>query len=118
MCGCVVEDQVYVEIIGDFGVELFEEGQELGGPVARMQGADHFAGGEVEGGIQARGAVADVVVAGTRGRAGQHREHWLGPVKGLDLGFLVHTQHQRPLRRVQIQPHDIADLGHEQRILG
>ena len=42
----------------------------------------------------------------------------VGAVEGLDLGLLVHAEHQRPLGRVEIEPDDVADLGHEQRILG
>ena len=62
--------------------------------------------------------MADVVVAGPRRGAGQHREHRCGAVERLDLGLLVHAEHQRPLGRIQVEPDDVADLGDEQRILG
>ena len=78
---------MHVEVLGYLGVDLFQECQELGGAMARMQGTDDFAGREVQGGIEARGAVADVVMAGPRRAAGQHREHRLGPVERLDLRF-------------------------------
>ncbi len=48
--------------------------------------------------------------------AGHHRQHRLGPVKGLDLGLLVRAQHNRVLGRIHVQPDDIADLPREQRI--
>jgi hypothetical protein len=41
---------------------------------------------------------------------GQER---LGSIQRLDARFLVHTQYQRILRRVQIQPDDIQQLGFE-----
>ena len=62
--------------------------------------------------------MADVVVAGPLGGAGQHREHRCGAVEGLDLGLLVHAEHQRPLGRVEVEPDDVADLVDEQRVLG
>jgi hypothetical protein len=29
----------------------------------------------------------------------------------LDLGLLIHTQHDRVLRRIQVQANDVGDLG-------
>ena len=75
-------------------------------------------GGQIQRGIQARGAVADVVVAGPRRGARQHREHRLGAVERLDLGLLIDAEHHRPFRRVQVEPDHVADLLDEQRILG
>jgi hypothetical protein len=46
-------------------------------------------------------------LAGTKG---QHR---LGPVERLDLGLLVDGEHDRSLGRYEIEPDDVADLGHE-----
>src|SRR5215203_4600065 len=43
--------------------------------------------------------------------AGLHRQGLLGPVQRLDLGLFVHTQHDRVLRRPQIQTDHIGDLG-------
>ncbi len=42
--------------------------------------------------------------------AAAHGQHRLSPVQSLDLALLVHAQHQRPLGRVQVQPHDVGDL--------
>ena len=61
--------------------------------------------------------MADVVVAGPRRGSGQHREHRLSAVEGLDRGFSS-TQHQRPLGRIEVEPDHIAELGDEQRIFG
>lgn len=35
----------------------------------------------------------------------------MGPVQGLDLGLLIHTQHDRVLRWCQAQPEHVDDLG-------
>ena len=53
----------------------------------------------------------DVVVGALLGLPGLHRQRLLGPVQRLDLGFLVDAEHDRVLRRVQIQPDDVGDLG-------
>src|SRR4051812_23573606 len=62
--------------------------------------ADHSPVGDVEGREQAGDAVMidrPVVVMGAPlGHAGHHRQHGLGPVERLDLGLLVHAQHDRP----------------------
>jgi hypothetical protein len=50
------------------------------------------------------------------GHAGHHGQHRLGPVQRLDLGFLVHAQHHGALGRVVIQPGDVDDLLHEERV--
>ena len=52
------------------------------------------------------------------GHPGHHRQHRLGPVQRLDLALLIHAQHHRLLRRVVVQPDDVDDLLHEQRVGG
>ncbi len=47
-----------------------------------------------------------------------HRRQRLGPVERLNRGLLVHAQHQGAVRRIQIQPHNIAYLLDEERIVG
>jgi hypothetical protein len=84
--------------------------------VAAVDGSVDLAGGHVQGGEQGGDAMAQVVMGAPFGQSGHHRQHRRGPVQGLDLGFLVHTQHQRLLRRIQIQPDDVADLVDEVRV--
>ncbi len=45
------------------------------------------------------------------GQARLHRQHRLGAIQRLDLAFLIDAQHHRVLGRVQIQAHDVGDLG-------
>ena len=37
----------------------------------------------------------------------------MGPIQCLHLGLLIHTQDDRVLRSIQIQPHDVDHLGDE-----
>jgi hypothetical protein len=86
---------------------------ELGRPVAGGELMGDHAGGQVQSGVEVDGTVADVVMGAPLGRPGEQREHWLSTVQGLDLGFLVDTDHHRPLGRVHVQSHDVADLVDE-----
>jgi hypothetical protein len=84
--------------------------------VAAMQFADGDAVGDVEGGEQAGRAVPGVVMGAPLEHAGHHRQHGLGPVQGLDLGFLVHAEDNGALGRVVVQAGDVDDLLGEQRV--
>ena len=68
------------------------------------------AGQHVQRGEQGRGAVALVVVGHRAGPAGLDRQRRLGAIQRLDLALLVHAQHDRVLRRVQIQADDVDEL--------
>ena len=48
--GIVVHDDVDIESFGQSGIDLFEEVEKLGGPVALVAFADDEAGGDIEGG--------------------------------------------------------------------
>jgi hypothetical protein len=71
---------------------------------------------DVEGGEQAGDAVPLVVMGAALRHAGHHRQDRLGAVQRLDLGLLVHAQHDRGVWRVQVQAHHVVHLVHEQRI--
>ena len=60
--GVVVHDDVDIEPVRDIGIDLLEEVEELGCPVALVTLADHEAGGHVERGEQRCRAVADIVM--------------------------------------------------------
>jgi hypothetical protein len=82
--GVVVQDQVQVEVFRDGGVDELEEPQELLVSVPAVGLGDDGAAGEIEGGEQAGGAVADVVVGHPGRRRGEHGQARGGPVEGLD----------------------------------
>ena len=65
----VVEDDVDVEIGRDLAIEGLQELLELDRAVAAVQRADDLAGGDVQRGVEARGAVAFVVVGRALGHA-------------------------------------------------
>ena len=60
--------------------------------------------------------MARVVVGVPLDLAGSQRQHRLGPVERLDLGLLVDAQHDGPLGRVEVEPDDVGDLGHQGRV--
>jgi hypothetical protein len=60
--------------------------------------------------------IAIGVLSRPLGNPGHHRQHGLGPVRRLDLRFLVDAEHQSPFGRVQIQADDIVDLVDDVRI--
>ena len=79
---------------------------------------DHHAGQHVQRREQGGGAVALVVVSHRLPAALRHRQRRLRAVKRLHRGLLVGAQHDRVLRRVQIQTHDIDEFLLELRVVG
>ena len=62
--------------------------------------------------------MAFVVVSAALGLAGQHRKDRLTAAQRLNLTLLIHAQHHRMMRWVQVQADDIAHLVDQQRIVG
>ena len=73
---------------------------------------------QVEGGEQGGGAMANIVVGDPLDVAETQRQQRLGALQRLDLTFLVDTQDQRLVGRVEIQSDDVAQLLDEERIGG
>ena len=116
--GVIVHDDVDVQPLGDLGVDLFQEVEKLPGPVAPVALADDEAGSDIEGCEQRSRSVALVIVRAPLRHARQHRQDRLCTVERLDLALLVDAEHQRAVRRREIQAYDVADLVHEVRIAG
>jgi hypothetical protein len=90
--------------------DQLEEAQELTVPVSRVvAGVGHLTGGDLQGGKQGRGAVPDIIVGASLDPARRHRPDRLGAFERLDLGLLVHAEHDRVRRGIQIQPDHVAD---------
>jgi hypothetical protein len=70
-------------------------------------------GGDLQGGKQGGGPVPEVVVGALLGSPRPDAAHGLGAFQGLDLGFLIHAEDDRPLGWVQVQADDVVDLGRE-----
>jgi hypothetical protein len=118
VAGGVVEHEVHAELLGNVGVDRFEEFQELDRAVALVQRADDLARLDVERGVEAGGAVALIVVGGALGRPGQHRTGRRGSIQRLNLAFLIDGQHDRAFGRVEIQAADVVDLLDQLRVGG
>ena len=114
--GVVVGDQVDIEVRRDLPVDPVEEADELLMAVLLHALADHPTVEHIERREQGGGAVALVVVGHGSGPTLLHGQARLGAVERLDLGLLVHRQHDGVLRRVEIQPDHVLDLLSEPRI--
>lgn len=84
--------------------------------MAWLASGDDRAVEHVERGKQRSGAVPIVVVGHALDVAQPHRQHRLGALQCLHLALLVHAQHQRLVRRIEIEPDDVAHLLDEERV--
>ena len=116
MGGVVVGNQVHVQLGGHRGLDGIEKLAELQGPVAAVALANHLAGPGVQSSEQGRGTVAHVIMGVPFGLARAQGQKRSGAVQGLDLGLLVYAQDQRPVRRVEVEPHNIPHLLNEEGI--
>ncbi len=114
----VVEHEIHLELVGHLASDALEEGLELDRTVSAMGLANHLAAGHVEGGEQRRRAVPAIVMGLPLRKARCQGQDRLGAVEDLDLTFLVHAQDERLVRRIQIQPDDVAHFFDELRIRG
>jgi hypothetical protein len=73
--------------------------------------------GRVEGGEQSGRTVAFVALGHRLTASALRRQSRWSTIQSLNLAFLVHTQHQRVIWRVQIQAHDILQLFGDLRIV-
>jgi len=113
-----VQYQVHVQVLGDVQVDQLQEEQEVLVAAAGPAVLEHPARRGVQRREDRGGAVSPVVVRHRAGPPRRERQRRLGALEGLGLGLLVHTQHDRPLRRVQVQADDIDELGLEVRVGG
>ena len=112
----VVEDQMNVELRRDELSDVPQEADEIDGAVAALDLADDPAGGDIQRREQRRRAIASIVVGARLGRSVVQRQRALRAIERLYLAFLVDAQHQRPVRRIEIEADDIAHLLDKMRI--
>ena len=109
----LVEDDMdlLVRVLGD---QLVHELEKLPpSPTVEVAGL-HHAGGYRQGSEKRGRAVAAILMAEpAEGFAVGKLQPALGPLKGLNMGLLVHADHYPILRRLQIQPDDIGCLAGE-----
>ena len=85
-------------------------------PVPPAGLADHLARRHVHRGKERRGPVALVVVGHRPAAARLQRQSRLRPVERLDRALLVKAEHDRVVRRVKVQHHNVLQLLLEARI--
>lgn len=116
--GVVVDDQVPIEIGRRLGIDLLQELDPFLVPVPAVQVRNDPAFGQFDRGEQCRRAMPPVVVGQRLQSAGEHRQAFLRAVQSLNLALFIARQHQRTVRRIEIQPHDVEQFLDEFRIIG
>ena len=107
-----------IEFGGYLAVNESEESEELLMPMLEIAFTQHSAGGDIEGGEEARDAVADVVVGTPLRQTGVHGQHGLSSIEGLDLAFLIDTENEGLVRGIQIEATYVPGFFHKERIGG
>ncbi|OQC72301.1 MAG: hypothetical protein BWX44_01756 [Spirochaetes bacterium ADurb.Bin001] len=110
----IVQDHVQFLLRSGVGHHLVHELEELFSPLQLRDGGLDLAGGDGEGGKEVEGSMAFVrALVGADDRA-VVRFHVTGlSFQRLDAGLFIDRDHQRLLRRVEIEPDDIGRFGGE-----
>ena len=116
MRGVIVGDQMQGLALGDLPINYTEEPQPFLVPMAWQAGGDDGALGDIQGGKERGGAMALIIRRHRAAATGLERQAGLCAVQGLDLAFLIHTQDDGMLGRVQIQAHHIRQFLLELRV--
>lgn len=103
---------------GRFAIDLFEKFQPLLMPVLALDATDQASLKIIQRSEQGDSAVADIVMRLRSDMPDSQRQTRLRALQGLNLAFLIATEHQRLIRRVEIQPDHIPKLLFEMRIIG
>ena len=91
-------------------VDRLEEGEPLLVTVALGDAGDQLAFQVVQGGEQGQRAVADIIMRPGLDVADAERQAGLTTLECLALRFLVATQHQSLLRRIEIEPDHVPEF--------
>lgn len=108
---------MHIEAARKIGFNLIEKPQKLLMPVSPVARANGHPRSHIHGRKQRCDALAFIVVRLPRGHARRKRQNRLRPIQRLYLALLIDTEHDRAIRRIEIQPHDIPHLLHELGIL-
>ena len=113
----VVKNQMDVAGFLHGPVDAAQKAQELPGAVAWHAFPDDQARLDVQRGEECGGAVALVVVGHGGGAPLLEGQTRLGPIERLDLGLLIDAEHDRTVRRIEIEADDLGDLLLEHRVV-
>src|SRR5262245_39739160 len=113
----VVEDQVERLSCRCGAIEPSQEAKKLVRPMATMTFPDHDAVEHPQRGVECRRAVTNIVVGWALRYARQQRQNGSGAIERLNATLFVDAKDHRLRRGIQIQPHDVAQLLDEPRIV-
>jgi hypothetical protein len=116
--GVIVEDYVNKLSGRHLSLNGIQEADELLVPMALHKSADNRAFEHVESSEQRRCAMTLVVVGHRPGATFFHRQAGLCAVEGLDLRLLINRKDDGVGGRIDIEPHDIAQLFDKLRVIG
>ena len=109
----VVDNEMQGEIGWRLGIDLFQKANELLVPMTRQALSDHVPIQQTERGEQRGRAVPFIVVRHRAAPPLLQGQPGLCAIQRLDLGFFIHAEHQRAIRRIQIQADDVIELFQE-----
>lgn len=118
MRGIVIDDEMDRQVARHTGVDVAQEREKLLMAMPSPALADDRSGSHIQGGEQRRSAVTDIVMRDALHIAEPQGKDGLRTIQRLDLSFLIHTQHERLIRRVEIEADDVTHLLHKEGIGG
>ena len=100
MGGIVVNDEVKLAfpIIGERGVDTFQEGQEFPVAVTLVAPTQNSSGGRIVSGKQRKSPVTHIIMSLTLGQTRTQWQNGLAALQGLSLALLIDTKHNRFIR--------------------
>lgn len=113
----IVEDEMHVQLRWDRRLNGVEKRAELTAALPLVQLPSPRRSLHVQGRKQRSRPVTPIVVSRSN-MPGAHRQQWPCAVQCLNLGFLIHAQHQRFVQRVhRSRPTNIPDFLDKERVL-
>lgn len=106
----IVENQMQLLVFWCVPLNLTQKSEKLFGSMFLGNSAHDLTGQNIKSCIQTSCAIALVIVSSALDLTGPERQHWLGSIKCLNLGFLVNAQHQSVFWRIHVQADNVRDL--------
>jgi hypothetical protein len=113
----IVQDDVNLLVPGAQRDDFLEESNEFTAGVSSGGFAVDSPGGRVQGGIQGQCSMAVVLESVAFSTTGRKRQHRIQAIQRLNGGLLIHAEHRRMPRRIQVQADDIGGLRFKVRIV-
>jgi len=110
MGAVVVHHQVRFHFDREFSIQMFQEFEKLLMTMPGKTLTNDLTLGQFERRKERRGTVAFVVMGHGPTAAPFQRQTRLRTIQRLNLAFLVHAEHQRLLRRIEIKTHHVGQF--------